>query len=247
MTKDRFRQLMKRLHPDTQQGEIRGNHSRLLAVLRQWGIQKQREFNNCWCGTIIAPKSKRCNIHAIRGRRSIALLSALALCLLPLAAMAIAPYPPGYGPQPSRSQYPIGWTHGPVPLQAIILPTVIKLEWNLATEALDGYTLLWGTESTAKTNTVNIVGLATTHSFTAADPTVKHYFALQAYHLGINSDLSNEVVWSPSVVEPPPDVVTNVFELVTLHAQDMIGPWEAAFTNTVQSTNNRGFWRLLIR
>lgn len=73
MTKARFRELMKRFHPDTRQpGESNGP---LMAVLRQHERQKRRGVNRCWCGT--PTYGKHCQMHApCRFKRAVMLLPA---------------------------------------------------------------------------------------------------------------------------------------------------------------------------
>lgn len=64
MTKERFRELVKRLHPDAG-GSSKFAHA-LRAVLNCRRLQRQRhfkQFNKCWCGVTINPSAKHCGLH----------------------------------------------------------------------------------------------------------------------------------------------------------------------------------------
>jgi hypothetical protein len=80
MTKERFRDILKRLHPDKHGGRRVHGYTGLLNALRQWNIQRRRRFNHCWCGVAIHLSSKTCKMH--ERRRAIGLLTAGLLLFL---------------------------------------------------------------------------------------------------------------------------------------------------------------------
>lgn len=64
MTKERFRQLVKRLHPDMG-GDSSVSHM-LRAVLNCWKFQQgrhSRRYKKCWCGVTINAKADHCRLH----------------------------------------------------------------------------------------------------------------------------------------------------------------------------------------
>lgn len=59
MTKERFRQLAKQLHPDT---SGTGSTTRAFrVVVEAWNRRKKRP--KCWCGVTINQNAERCRIH----------------------------------------------------------------------------------------------------------------------------------------------------------------------------------------
>lgn len=80
MTLERFRAVVKRLHPDANGGSARYKAA-LLNVLGVRRRQKSR-FSKCVCGVTILARSKRCSIHARRR----APMAVLALFLFSLSA-----------------------------------------------------------------------------------------------------------------------------------------------------------------
>lgn len=70
MTKERFRQLVKRLHPDKGGN---GHHAYLLrTVLERWRQQKakhSKRYKKCHCGATIDARATACNLHMRRPRQ----------------------------------------------------------------------------------------------------------------------------------------------------------------------------------
>ncbi len=65
MTKDRFRELVKRHHPD--RGGNRPDLVRMAIKVRRESRKREEKIKHCWCGA--ASHGRHCHIHAIRGRK----------------------------------------------------------------------------------------------------------------------------------------------------------------------------------
>lgn len=189
----------------------------------------------------------------------------LGLGLLGLAASPPLPYPPGTGGGGDPTMGHPEDTHGPAPViyrpqvslltgqlteSAVLVPPIegIRLEWNTPFVPVDFYQIHQGPASGGYTNIIEIPGSLQTVAFIGLDEGIKNYFRVNAFTLGMNgqgvvSQFSNEAVYDPAVVEPPPEPV--VFRLVTEMTLNFTD-WLNAFTNSVTADNSNAFFRLRI-
>jgi len=58
VTKSEFRNLVKRLHPDTS-----GDKRTLTAYRNVVNAYKKKKYGKCWCGVTINADAKRCRLH----------------------------------------------------------------------------------------------------------------------------------------------------------------------------------------
>jgi hypothetical protein len=87
----------------------------------------------------------------------------------------------------------------------------LTISWNRNPEAeVTGYKLSWGTASQQYATTID-AGDAVSYVFTGADPTLRYYFAVQAYDAGgLLSGYSTEVSWAASTAAPLVSITTPV-------------------------------------
>lgn len=115
MTTERFRQLLKRFHPDT------GGSPRYQYILRSLLDLRRRQvhrFNHCWCGVAISARSRRCGLHV--RRNAFAMLSCVLALLLPSCATKPKTLPPLSRTAPAS----------PITAAAVAPPTNYALAWD---------------------------------------------------------------------------------------------------------------------
>lgn len=201
--------------------------------------------------------------------RPFVLLAGLAGVLLGLASTS-PPLPFGAGGGGDPTQGHPENTHGPAPViyrpqvallagqlvpGVVIVPPVegIRLEWNQPFIPVDFYRIHQGPHPGAYTNTIEIPGSLQTCSFIGLDESIKNYFVVNAFTLGMNgqgvvSQFSNEAVYSPFVVDPLPEPPLFTRTLFTeLSSPLPTGPWTDLLTNIVTLTNENAFFRVRIQ
>ena len=84
------------------------------------------------------------------------------------------------------------------------MATDVTLEWDPNTEGnIAGYRVHWGLATRTYTSGID-AGKATTRVVTGLNPGVTYYLAVTAYNTeGLESDFSNELVYTPSGNRPP--------------------------------------------
>lgn len=83
--------------------------------------------------------------------------------------------------------------------------TGVILAWDPSPDTdVVGYTIYYGTASRTYTNTVTL-GNVTNGAVTGLQPGITYYFAVTALNdIGLESEFSNEVSFTPPVVPSPP-------------------------------------------
>lgn len=195
----------------------------------------------------------------------------IALCsLLTIAASPPLPYPPGTGGGGDPTMGHPEDTHGPAPViyrpqvslltgqltdSAVLVPPIegIRLEWSTPLIPVDFYQIHQGPASGGYTNIIEIPGSLQTVAFIGLDEGIRNYFRVNAFTLGMNgqgvvSQFSNEAVYDPAAVEPPPEP-ERVYQLFPQFNYDVLGSWSDIPNTFIMWTNtltNNAFFRLRI-
>lgn len=187
MTKEQFRALVKRFHPDANGGK---SCPALTTVLRQWAVQKARRYSRCWCGTLT--HGTHCQVHAIR-RGARALLTSVALLLLvgcktPTPAtkesFRAAP-PPMILEAQSQEAHAPGVTTG-----------TVTVAWDQPPDGQPaGYRVFYYKSPDAGTNSIDIAGDVRTVRITGLSVRTTYKLYCKAFNTDGESPSSNVVIY----------------------------------------------------
>lgn len=186
MTKERARQLLKRLHPDSNGGHYgRGQKQALLNVIATMKRAANR-FAKCLdCGQAIARHAKRCHPCAWKHRRAVA---AGALLL----AGCAAPTGPKLPPPPTVSpKYMLDAIEYPV---APLLPPYSGCAWSPSPDSISLPSLVY--EVWAGDTPITLTHVTNTTECIYLEPTsTMRFFAVRAYDpvSGLHSDWATSI------------------------------------------------------
>lgn len=131
------------------------------------------------------------------------------------------------------------------PLRAAPLPGTKNLTfaWDAVPDAaVVGYRFYQGNAPRNYNISTNTLGKVLTNTVTIGSGTF--YFAVRAFDTnGILSDFSNEISYTWTYVPPITNTIITL-RLVTDQASTMTGPWIAAFTNEITTSNLQSYFRV---
>lgn len=129
MTKQRFHELVKRLHPDTSgDGRTLDAYRKVVAA---WRRRKSR-FHKCFCGRTILRINKHCQLHA--RMKATGVIAAVVLCLcLSIGGEFRMPTKPPLKKKVQRLSSPRGAElYSAVPMAIVTPPKSYALMWDYA-------------------------------------------------------------------------------------------------------------------